>query len=59
MSFQASSANCQEYRPPGGIGCSRLPRLAVGDTIDITIDAMVTDSVPDESPLDMTVLPPR
>jgi hypothetical protein len=47
LSFQGSSANCQEYRPPGGISCSWLPRLSVGDTIAVTIDVDVTDRSPD------------
>jgi hypothetical protein len=42
LSFLGSSANCQEYRPPGGISCSGLPHLSVGDAIAVTIDVDVT-----------------
>jgi hypothetical protein len=41
LKFSASSANCQEYRPPGGISCT-LPQIEAGHSFDFTISADVT-----------------
>lgn len=47
LQFRSSSANCQEYRPTGGLSCSRLPRLEVGGAFSATITVDVIDGPTD------------
>ncbi len=40
LAFRSSSANCQDYRPPGGIRCTLLP-ISAGRAFDFTLRADV------------------